>query len=118
MGPFFILKELKASSKTQEAQDIMDAIPHGAYIIALDERGENLDSRTFATLFEKAATTHGHVALIIGGADGLDPHIRTKASKIISFGKLTWPHMLARVMAVEQIYRAYSILSNHPYHRD
>lgn len=118
LGSNFCIKEIKASSKAQEGLSILESIPPGSYVMSLDERGENISSRVFADVLERAALSNGSVTFLMGGADGLDPKIREKSQKIISFGKLTWPHMLARVMAVEQIYRAFSILSNHPYHRD
>lgn len=118
LGSLLSIQEIKPSSKTQEGLCILESIPPGSYVIGLDERGENISSRVFADVLERAALSHGSATLIIGGAEGLDPKVREKSQKIISFGKLTWPHMLARVMATEQIYRAYSILSNHPYHRD
>lgn len=80
-------------------------------IIALDEHGQNLTSQEFAALF----TTD--IAFIIGAADGLPSQVLEKASKKLAFGKLTYPHKMVRVMLTEQIYRAWSIKSNHPYHR-
>jgi len=86
---------------------------------ALDERGQALSSIAFAQHIE-AWQNDGcsHLGIIIGGADGLAPEVRQHAALILSFGKLTWPHMLARAMLCEQLYRAQSILRNHPYHRE
>lgn len=89
-----------------------------SYKIMLDEKGQNIDSISFAKIIEQAASSYKSIDFFIGGACGLNDEIRIKANSIISFGKLTWPHKLARLMLSEQIYRSYSILSNHPYHRE
>ena len=88
-------------------------------IIALDERGKNMKSLAFANLLG-AWRDDGirKLTLIIGGADGLSSDIRHTANLVLSFGTLTWPHRLVRVMAAEQLYRAWSILNHHPYHRE
>jgi 23S rRNA (pseudouridine1915-N3)-methyltransferase len=120
------LQELPPSShrsgsplKTHEADQILSRLPEGEPVIALDERGENLTSREFANLFQEFQNRgQSHVAICIGGADGLHQSVRNRATKLISFGKLTWPHLLVRVMIVEQLYRAQQILAGHPYHRD
>ena len=105
--------------KAQEATRLLEAVPSGAAIIALDERGKNLTSREFAGHIERLQIEGiSHLAVIIGGADGLDDIIRQKARLKLAFGTLTWPHMLVRAMLTEQLYRAQSILSGHPYHRD
>ncbi len=103
----------------REAKLIGDKIPEGAHVFALDERGKAMKSRQFA---EKLGGLQDSgirdCTFIIGGADGLDPAIRTRANTIMCFGPQTWPHMLVRGMLAEQIYRAQSILAGHPYHRD
>jgi 23S rRNA (pseudouridine1915-N3)-methyltransferase len=81
-------------------------------IIALDEHGQNLTSHEFAALFK------GDIAFVIGAADGLPAQLLEKADKKLAFGKLTYPHKMVRVMLTEQIYRAWSIKNNHPYHRE
>lgn len=87
-------------------------------IIALDERGKLLDSRGFATgLQEMADDGRRDIAILIGGADGLDDASRAAARLTISLGRLTWPHLMVRAMLAEQLYRAQTILSGHPYHR-
>lgn len=105
--------------KLAEADLIRAHLPSSGLIIALDERGKSLKSVDFAQLL-KNHQTHGQgpVTFIIGGADGLDDTLRRQAHHLMSFGQLTWPHMLVRVMLLEQIYRAQQILSGHPYHRE
>jgi 23S rRNA (pseudouridine1915-N3)-methyltransferase len=102
--------------KAKEAEAIIARLPAGAVIIALDERGKSRSSPDFARLIE-TYRRQGPLVFVIGGADGLDETIRQRASMIVSFGQLTWPHMLARVMLLEQIYRAQQIVAGHPYHR-
>ncbi|WP_374381348.1 23S rRNA (pseudouridine(1915)-N(3))-methyltransferase RlmH [Dongia sp.] len=88
-------------------------------IIALDERGQNLASRDFAKRITALGNQgYSELTFIIGGADGLSPTIRDKAGLLLSFGAMTWPHMLVRVLLMEQIYRAQTIIAGHPYHRD
>jgi 23S rRNA (pseudouridine1915-N3)-methyltransferase len=88
-------------------------------LVALDERGKTLGSREFAARL-KAWQDQGapEIVFMLGGADGLAPEIRDQASLVLSLGQMTWPHLLARAMLVEQIYRAQQILAGHPYHRD
>ena len=107
-----------ADRQAEEARAIGAAIPKGARLIVLDERGEALTSRQFAADIAKARDNAvSAYAIVIGGADGLVPALRDSADKIVSFGAMTWPHQLMRVMAAEQLYRALSILAGHPYHR-
>lgn len=88
-------------------------------LIALDERGRQLGSRDFAQrLGAWRDQGAAEIAFLIGGADGLDESLRQRADMVLSLGQMTWPHMLARAMLVEQIYRAQQILAGHPYHRD
>jgi len=88
-------------------------------LVALDERGKILGSRDFAARL-KAWQDQGaaEILFLLGGADGLAPEIRDQATFVLSLGQMTWPHLLARAMLVEQIYRAQQILAGHPYHRD
>lgn len=104
--------------KMREAELIRAALPPRATVILLDERGENVTSPQFA---EKIAHYQQHgqstLAFVIGGADGLDATLQRGASWMVSFGKLTWPHMMVRLMLAEQLYRASTIIAGHPYHR-
>lgn len=104
--------------KAREAALLTEKIPDDCVLVALDERGESLDS---VTLARRVGDWHdrgrGRVAWVIGGADGLDPALRQRADLVLSFGKLTWPHMLVRAMLAEQLYRVETILAGHPYHR-
>jgi 23S rRNA (pseudouridine1915-N3)-methyltransferase len=94
------------------------AIPAGRILIALDERGRALDSAGFADRLRRWQDD-GVPALVfaIGGADGLAPTVRAAADLVLSFGTMTWPHLMVRAMLAEQLYRASAILSGHPYHR-
>lgn len=102
-----------------ECTQLLKHLSNTATIIAMDERGKTFPSREFAKKFQDLQNeSRPHVQFIIGGADGLNDEIRKRAELLLSFGKQTWPHMLARIMLLEQIYRAQQILKNHPYHRD
>lgn len=104
--------------KGEEARTLLGAVPKGAWLAVLDERGKALTSPQWAEeigrVKDGAAPAY---AVLIGGPDGLDESLRRAARSVISFGALTWPHQLVRVMAAEQLYRAMTILSAHPYHR-
>ena len=109
----------KAVTANDQGRLLDRALPGGACVMALDERGEMLDSRGFARfLATQRDTGISDLAFVIGGADGLDPLIRNNAHRLLSLGPMVWPHMLARVMLCEQIYRASTILAGSPYHRD
>jgi 23S rRNA (pseudouridine1915-N3)-methyltransferase len=105
--------------KTEEAKAIKATLTPGGEAIALDEGGKLLSSRDFAFhLGERRDQGVAALALLVGGPDGLEPGFRDSASLILSLGPMTLPHQLARIIAAEQIYRAITILSGHPYHRD
>jgi 23S rRNA (pseudouridine1915-N3)-methyltransferase len=107
-----------AALKREEAALLLAAVPAGAAVVALDERGRDLDSAGFARLLSRWRDEgRAEAAFLIGGADGHEDAVRDRADLLLSFGRLTWPHMLARTMLAEQIYRAQTILSGHPYHR-
>lgn len=104
--------------KREEAVLLEKAMPAASVLILLDERGKALDSEGFATLlgtFRDAGKRD--LTIAIGGADGLDPDLHARADAIICLGKMTWPHQLVRILIAEQLYRAVTILSGHPYHR-
>lgn len=104
--------------QARESQLLLGTVPERAKTIVLDERGKSLNSEQFAELLGQWRDEGvGHAAFLIGGADGHDKATLQQAGKSLSFGALTWPHMLVRVMLAEQIYRAMTILSGHPYHR-
>lgn len=120
LGPLSLheVEDKKGGGMSAEAALLERAIPKGAVIVTMDERGKLLTSPDFS---DKLAfwrdTGRGDVAFVIGGADGIDPSLRARADFSISLGKMVWPHMLARVMLTEQLYRAASILAGAPYHR-
>lgn len=107
-----------ATRMAEEATAISAAIPEKSVLVALDERGQNIDSATFAReLGRWRDESIANTIFIIGGADGLSPELRRKAKRTIAFGAATWPHQMVRVMLLEQVYRAATILAGHPYHR-
>ena len=102
----------------REGEALLAAVPDGARIVALDERGKSQTSEAFAKrlgIWRDDGVRA--VAFLIGGADGLDESLRKRADMVVSFGALTWPHMLVRALLAEQLYRAHTILTGHPYHR-
>ena len=108
-----------ARLKRREAELLLDAIPKGATLVALDERGKNLSSPEFAQMIGHwRDSSVQDIVFVIGGADGLDESIRGEATRSLSFGRMTWPHMMVRALLAEQLYRAQSILAGHPYHRE
>jgi 23S rRNA (pseudouridine1915-N3)-methyltransferase len=101
-----------------EADALRGLVGKGGRTYCLDERGELLDSAEFAArLGRDAAAAGGRTTFVIGGPDGLGPEILATANGLISFGRLTWPHQIVRILLAEQLYRATTILSGHPYHR-
>jgi 23S rRNA (pseudouridine1915-N3)-methyltransferase len=107
-----------ATRMAEEASAISALIPEKSVLVALDERGKSFDSATFAQhLGRFRDQSVANTIFAIGGADGLSPELRRKAKLTIAFGTATWPHQMVRVMLLEQIYRAATILAGHPYHR-
>ena len=104
--------------KQREGQLLADACPDGAVIVALDERGKQLSSLGFANKIGDSQDRGRDMAFLIGGADGLASDLRKRADFVLSLGSATWPHMLVRVMMIEQIYRVQEILAGSPYHRE
>lgn len=120
LGPARIIEveDKKNTGMKAEADLLRKALPKGAVICTLDERGQILSSPEFSQkLSGWRDSGRQDLALIIGGADGIDPSLRAEADFSISFGKMVWPHMLVRLMLAEQVYRAATILSGSPYHR-
>ena len=106
------------AGKRAEAASLLGKVPPSHKIVCLDPGGEALGSEAFATLLAKLRDGGAEgIAFLIGGADGLSAEARAKAAKTLSLGPLTLPHGLARIVLAEQIYRAMTILSGHPYHR-
>jgi 23S rRNA (pseudouridine1915-N3)-methyltransferase len=107
-----------ATRIVEEAAAILAAVPAKSALVALDERGDNVDSSAFARHLGRWRDEQiSDTIFAIGGADGLSPDLRRKAKLSIAFGSATWPHQMVRVMLLEQIYRAATILAGHPYHR-
>ena len=107
-----------AELKRRESDLLLAAVPPGARLIALDMRGKSLSSEAFAAQLNRWQDEGiRDLAFAIGGADGLDDSLRAAAAMSLSLGAMTWPHMLVRVMLAEQLYRAQTILTGHPYHR-
>jgi 23S rRNA (pseudouridine1915-N3)-methyltransferase len=128
--PFEIKVELKAVKTEPRASKSLEtiyaaerarieaAIPKGCRVVALDERGTTLTTMALAGKLKDWQLSGGDVALVIGGPDGLDPAFRQAAHERIRLSDLTLPHAMVRVLLVEQLYRAWSINANHPYHRE
>lgn len=115
----FDLTELDARTTADEHKKILETIDASKPLILCDERGKNMNSRDMAATLSKISETRGGpLQFVIGGADGMNDEIRSKADLSISFGAMVWPHMLVRVMLMEQIYRCQQIIAGHPYHRD
>lgn len=106
------------SIKANEATRLLDKLPAGARLLALDEHGREVTTRELADLMARWMAEGRDVALVIGGADGLAPSLLDRAEAKLSLSRLTLPHALARVLLAEQLYRAVSLLNNHPYHRE
>lgn len=121
------LAEVKAAARDNgtperwmaaEAQRLRAALPAGSVLVALDERGRDWTTREFAQQLAAWRDASETVAFAIGGADGLDPAFKREARVTLRLSAMTLPHALARVLLVEQLYRAWSLLARHPYHRD
>lgn len=114
-----LIKEVDNSAQAEEAHFLQSVIPHGAKVVVLDERGENMKSTELA---EKVSNWQlngcSELCFLIGGADGHLQSTRDRADLLLSFGKLTLPHMLMRAVLAEQIYRIQTIIAGHPYHRE
>lgn len=103
--------------RRREGEALLAALPPGAFAVALDLGGATPGSEAFARLLEGWLAAGRKPAFLVGGAEGLSPALVARADYVLSLGRLTWPHMLVRVMLAEQLFRAQSIAANHPYHR-
>ena len=115
---FHLIELEQKHTPFEEAKEILKKYNESEYLIVLDERGADFRSIDFARKIEQLQMTGTSITFVIGGADGVTNEIRQRADLVMSFGKPTWPHMLVRVMLVEQIYRAEQIIKGHPYHRE
>ena len=117
------LREVRAggggeTGREREAAALLKGLPEGAHVVALDGSGKALTSNGFATWLASIRDDGtGVVAFLIGGADGHGSSVLARADIVLSLGSMTWPHLLVRAMLAEQLWRAASILSGHPYHR-
>ena len=112
-------REFAGAGKEREGELLLNACKGYEKLIALDESGKPLSSREFAqTISNWQQQGASSFAFIIGGADGLSDEVLKKSHLVWSLGRVTWPHMLVRALLAEQLYRAWSLLNNHPYHRD
>jgi 23S rRNA (pseudouridine1915-N3)-methyltransferase len=112
------VEDKRGGGMAAEGELLSRTLPAGAALVVLDERGKTLSSPEFATqLALWRDSGRQDAAFMIGGADGIDPAVRSRADLAISFGRMVWPHMLVRVMLAEQLYRATTILAGGPYHR-
>lgn len=123
--PAVTVEEVPVSKKhdlktrmAEEAERLAARVPDGAHVILLDARGKGMTSEDFAEMLAalRDAGTRD-LAFVIGGPDGLSPLPKIRAGRSLAFGPQTWPHLLARAMLSEQVYRALTILAGHPYHR-
>lgn len=104
--------------KKEEATILQKSLPEGGLLVLLDERGKSMDSESFAQMIGRFNDSGKRDMLIaIGGADGLDPELQSRADAVVNLGIMTWPHQLVRILIAEQLYRAVTIIAGHPYHR-
>ena len=106
-----------AAALVAEGERLLRSVRPDTYALALDERGRQWSSAELATELGRWLAGHAHVAILIGGPDGLSPACRERADRLWSLSRLTFPHGLVRVLVAEQLYRAWSIHHGHPYHR-
>jgi 23S rRNA (pseudouridine1915-N3)-methyltransferase len=106
-----------AEARRREGAALLEALPEGALLIALDLGGAAPSSEDFAALWTRWAESGRTPCFAVGGAEGLDPAVLAAAEHRLSLGPLTWPHLLVRALLAEQLFRAQSIRAGHPYHR-
>ena len=113
------LVELKpGKSKADEGRALLDALPEKATLLALDEHGRSVTTQGLSVMLAEWMRDATHPCFAIGGADGLSDEVKQRAAKLVSLSALTLPHQLVRVVLAEQLYRAWTILARHPYHRE
>lgn len=121
------LKEIKTEPRTTgkpvaallqaEAERLRASIPKDTVTVVLDEHGKTLTTQEFAALLEKLEQSALNLIFLIGGPDGLDPRLKSGSHQVLRLSSMTLPHGMARVLLAEQLYRAWSLLNHHPYHR-
>lgn len=107
-----------AAARQEESERILSRVDAHAYVVLLDERGDEMDSPEFARLFETRFVIDKPITLIIGGAYGVDDRVHQRADLVWSLSPLVFPHQLVRLLLIEQIYRAQQIIAGHPYHHE
>lgn len=112
------IHEIRTGNKDEENRAVLEKLQQNAFVVVLDEQGRSLKSSDFSKKLENIFISGRNLQFVIGGADGLNRAVRERADLSLSFGNQTWPHLLVRVMLIEQIYRAQQIQSGHPYHRE
>ncbi len=113
------VKEIVAPNRKAEGAALLAAIPAKALVVLLDERGKDLSSRELADQMKRwQGSGASDLVFVIGGADGLTDEVLSRGNFTLGLGRKTWPHKLARIMLLEQLYRAQQINAGHPYHRD
>jgi len=112
------IDEIPSASVKEEGKEMLGAVPKDAFVVALDEKGVDLSSHELAVKLQTWQESRAKaLVFIIGGADGLSEDVKNRADFLLGLGRKTWPHHLARIMLLEQLYRAQQINSGHPYHR-
>jgi 23S rRNA (pseudouridine1915-N3)-methyltransferase len=113
------LVELKpGKDKMEEGRRTIEALPKGGTLVALDERGKAVTTQGLSVMLSEWMRDASHPVFAIGGADGHSDEVKERAAKLVSLSALTLPHQLVRVVVAEQLYRAWTILARHPYHRE
>lgn len=107
-----------ARAMSLEGERLLAALPEGGTLLALDEKGRAVSTQGLSVMLSEWMREGSHPVFAIGGADGLAPEVKERAEKLLSLSPLTFPHALVRVLLAEQLYRAWSILARHPYHRE
>ena len=106
----------EASNPAREAESVVKRIPAGAFVCVLDREGDQLSSEELAAFLEERRMSRADLCLIVGGPQGVDPSVLARANRRLAFGRVTLPHQLARVVLLEQLFRAHKILAGEPYH--